>query len=473
MRLAYGWVFLTLPALVPTLRADEPPPPTETLVKLELSPRAAPRPSLKYQLLPRLGELQPGNTVHGFLKCFAEQNNFFFAKEATAEREKLREMPLSEMRKHKYLPYGGNALNRANDAARLERTDWQILPEMRRDGFSTLLPEVQQLRLLADCLRIRLRQQIAHGRYDEAITTATTLFRLGQTMKHHPTLIAQLVGLAITQLTLTALEEMIAQPDAPNLYWAFSYLPDPLFSLRKGYDGEILLTDVELERITDEPLQPEALKELIAKLDLLLNEGRERGAPVIPELEKQLAQRVADKKQREQARAYLREMGVAARKLDALPDRQLLLLESKYRYLEQRDDAVQWMMLAYPHAESRMQIKDGKLAWPTTPEFDRSLFAPILTQSFKVRQAQVRIQQRLALLRVAEAVRLHGAKTGKLPEKLDALEVPAPADPVTGKPFAYEVKDGVAHVRGAVPKGQDKNYAFRVRYEITLRKTSP
>jgi hypothetical protein len=453
-----------------SLRADEPSPPTETTVKLELSPKAAPRPSLKYQLLPRLGDLRPGNTVHGFLKCFAEQNNFFFSKEANAERDKLRDMPLSDLRKQQDAPYGRNALNRADDAALLDRTDWQILPEMRRDGFYTLLPEVQQLRLLADCLRIRLRQQIAHGRYDEALVTARTMLRLGQTMEQHPTFIAQLVGLAITHLTLTALEEMVAQPDAPNLYWALSYLPDPLFTLRMGFDGEILLTDVELGRITDEPLKPAALKQLIQKLDELLNQGRERGVPEVPELEKQLAKRVADKKQLDQARVYLREMGLTAGKLEALPERQLLLLEGRYRFLEQRDDRIKWMMLTYPQAESQMQVKEGKLTWPTTPEFDRSLFAPIMTQVFKVRQSQVRIQQRLALLRLAEAVRLHAARTDKLPESLEAIEVPVPVDPVTGKVFAYEVKAGVAHVRGAIAKGQEKNHAFRVRYEITLRK---
>ena len=470
MRIANSWMCFLLLAGASSLRADEPPAPTETLVKLSLSPKAAPRPSLRYQLLPRLSELRSGNSVHGFLKCFAEQNNFFFSKEANAERDKLREMPLSELRKEKYAPYGGSALRRADDAALLDRTDWQILPEMRRDGFYTLLPEVQQLRLLADCLRIRLRQQIAHGRYDEALVTARTMLRLGQTMKHHPTLIAQLVGLAITHLTLTALEEMIAQPDAPNLYWALSYLPDPLFTLRMGFDGEIMLTEVELDRITDEPLKPAALKELIQKLDELLNQGRERGVPEVPELEKQLAKRVAEKKQLELARSYLREMGLSAAKLEALPERQLLLLEGRYRFLEQRDDMIKWMMLGYPQAESRMLVKDGKLTWPTTPEFERSLFAPIMTQAFKVRQAQVRIQQRLALLRLAEAIRLHAAKTGKLPESLDAIEVPAPVDPVTGKAFTYALKDGVAYIRGAIAKGQEKNYVFRVRYELTLRK---
>ncbi|MFQ3651983.1 MAG: hypothetical protein SNJ75_16800 [Gemmataceae bacterium] len=470
MRMANSWMCFLLLASVYSLRADEPPAPTQTLVRLSLSPKAAPRPSLKYQLLPRLSELRSGNSVHGFLKCFAEQNSFFFSKEANAERDKLREMPLSELRKEKYVPYGGSALRRADDAALLDRTDWQILPEMQRDGFYTLLPEVQQLRLLADCLRIRLRQQIAHGRYEEALVTARTMLRLGQTMKHHPTLIAQLVGLAMTHLTLTALEEMIAQPDAPNLYWALSYLPDPLFDLRAGFDGELLMAEVELGRIAQEPMTPESLKQVIERFEPLLNQGHEPNAKQISVLDRQLTKLVEDKKRLDQARHYLREIGLAESRLDALPARQLLLLESKYRFREQQEDLVQWLILAYPVAESRMQLKDGKPSWPTSAEFEKSLFAPIMTHAFRVRQVQVRIQQRLALLRLAEAVRLHAAKTGKLPDALRSIEVPVPVDPVTGKAFTYEIKDGIAQVHGAVPKGQEKQPAFRVRYELTLRK---
>jgi hypothetical protein len=88
-----------------------------------------------------------------------------------------------------------------------------------------------------------------------------------------------------------------------------------------------------------------------------------------------------------------------------------------------------------------------------------------------VRRAQGRLEQRIALLRHVEALRLYAAEhDGKLPEKLSDIEVPLPVDPFTGKPFAYKVEGGTAHVRGSPPRGEEKIPAYNVHYEITLRK---
>jgi hypothetical protein len=81
------------------------------------------------------------------------------------------------------------------------------------------------------------------------------------------------------------------------------------------------------------------------------------------------------------------------------------------------------------------------------------------------------LEQRIALLRHVEALRLYAAEhDGKLPDKLSDIDVPLPDDPVTGKPFAYKVEEGTAHLRGSPPRGEEKNPAYNVHYEITLRK---
>ena len=72
----------------PTVRADDAPRPTETVIRLNVSRMTAPKPALRYPLLPELREITPGNPVQGYLKCFMEQNNFFFHKDAVANREK-------------------------------------------------------------------------------------------------------------------------------------------------------------------------------------------------------------------------------------------------------------------------------------------------------------------------------------------------------------------------------------------------
>ena len=39
-----------------------------------------------------------------------------------------------------------------------------------------------------------------------------------------------------------------------------------------------------------------------------------------------------------------------------------------------------------------------------------------------------------------------------------------------GKPFRYEVKDGVAHIRGTPPKGDEQIPVYNLHYEIAIRK---
>ena len=53
----------------------------EAVVHLTVRPMAAPKPALKYQLLPEVRELNPGNAAQNYLKCFMEQRTFFFTKD--------------------------------------------------------------------------------------------------------------------------------------------------------------------------------------------------------------------------------------------------------------------------------------------------------------------------------------------------------------------------------------------------------
>jgi hypothetical protein len=62
------------------------------------------------------------------------------------------------------------------------------------------------------------------------------------------------------------------------------------------------------------------------------------------------------------------------------------------------------------------------------------------------------------------------AHDGKLPDKLSDCSVPLPNDPFTDKPFRYEVIGTTAHLRGSPPKGEPKNPAYNVHYQITIQK---
>jgi hypothetical protein len=176
---------------------------------------AAPKPALRYLLLPELKEMRPGNPIPSYLAVFAGQD------------------PSSDQQ-----GFGPAALRQADRAARMDTPDWQILPKLRTDGVNLLLPDVVQLRALAIALQERFRGEVALRRFDDALVTAKTLFALSRHLGEHPTLIGNLVGVAVTFITIAPLEEMLEQPGCPNLYWALTNLPNPLVSMERGMDGE-------------------------------------------------------------------------------------------------------------------------------------------------------------------------------------------------------------------------------------------
>ena len=86
---------------------------------------------------------------------------------------------------------------------------------------------------------------------------------------------------------------------------------------------------------------------------------------------------------------------------------------------------------------------------------------------------ETRLERRIGLLRLVEALRIHAAAhAGKLPEALSQVtEVPIPDDPATGHPFEYR-RDGASAV---IPTPPDDLKSPIPTYRITVRdqKESP
>src|SRR5947209_1518878 len=86
----------------------------EATVRFVVRPMPAPRPVLRYQLLPEVREQTPGNAAQHYMKCFMEQSYFFYTKEAAADRVRYQTMPLAELPLEKLRGYGGSALRQAD-----------------------------------------------------------------------------------------------------------------------------------------------------------------------------------------------------------------------------------------------------------------------------------------------------------------------------------------------------------------------
>src|SRR5262245_5887431 len=180
-------------------------------VQLSAQPMAAPKPAMKYQLLPEVRELKPGNAVQWYLRCFMEQRRFFFDKDVVAERARQRKMPLKDLPVKELKNYGGSALTQADWGARLDTADWQVLERVQSEGTELALAELAPLRELGAALQLRFRGEVARREFDNAIVTAKTMFALARHLGECPTSAANLLGIAIAEMALDTLEEMVQQ----------------------------------------------------------------------------------------------------------------------------------------------------------------------------------------------------------------------------------------------------------------------
>ncbi|HKI20064.1 MAG TPA: hypothetical protein VKA15_19400 [Isosphaeraceae bacterium] len=441
-------------------RADETVSTPETLIRLSVSPAPAPKPALRYLLLPELREMNPGNPIQNYMKCFMEQQKFFFDKEAFERRDKLLSMPLKELPAQELKDYGSFALRQADWAARLDTPDWQFLLTIRTDGVSARIPDVQEMRTLARALQVRFRAEIALGRFDDALKTAKTMFAMSRHLGEHLVFIGDLVGIAIAAVTASSLEEMLQQPGCPNLYWALTNLPVPLVSIDKGTEGERVGILAEFHDLDDSaPMSAARIKKFIAHMDKILSE------PGKPSITAALDARAKDEKTVIAARRRLVEYGLPEERLLRFPALQVILLDEKREYEVRRDDTMKLMNLPIWQVQSLAADIEKANKAPT-------VFAETLAEGiFNVRKSQVRLDQRIALLRHVEALRLYAADHhGSLPAKLSDVSVPLPDDPSTGKPFRYEVIGNTAHLRGSPPFGEDKNPGANLHYEVSLQK---
>jgi hypothetical protein len=279
-------------------------------------------------------------------------------------------------------------------------------------------------------------------------------------MSLHPTLIGNLVGISIAVTAIGPLEEMLEQPGCPNLFWALSNLPVPLVPIDMGTEGERALVLAEFHGLGDtDPMTADQLKRFIAHIDRLIGAGKPANVRAW------LDARIKDDSMVKAARNRLVEHGLSEERLLRFPADQVLLLDEKREYEWRRDDIMKLMSL--PAWQVAPMINAV-----TTSNKPPALFADVLLPGvYSIHVAQTRLDQRIALLRHVEAVRLFAAEHhGALPAKLSDIALPLPHDPFTDKPFRYEVSGDTAYLRGTPLQATEYNDPYDLHYEVTLQK---
>ena len=132
-----------------------------------------------------------------------------------------------------------------------------------------------------------------------------------------------------------------------------------------------------------------------------------------------------------------------------------------------------WMFLPYFEARKGLQHAEETLRDARVRGREIIPLASLLLPAVgAVKDAEIRAQRGIAVLRVLSALRLYAFKHGRLPESLkDITEVPIPDDPVRNEPFTYQAHDTRAAVLEVLgPPGTWGGYPHGARYEIELKK---
>lgn len=470
--LAIGIVLSAVGWAVPA-RGAEADAKAPVTAKIAVYPAAAPSPALKYQLLPTLVDRRPGNAAVDYGKVTAEQTAFFGNQQLQEKIGKWLQGPLDQFPKDEVRKEFQPPLHFLRLASRRESCDWQ-LPIRDEMFFAILLPELQQLRTFGRILALQARVHVAFGEYDQAIETLQMGFALGRHAAEQPTLVGGLVGIAIHRQMCERLVEMSQQPDAPNLYWALSTLPRPMVDMRKAVESEmyaLYFSFPELRDLEDTHYGNDYWNYRLAKIF----DGwamLESMATDVPGKDVRLFTMAKAASGYPAARKWLLDHGQKAEVLDKMPALQVVCLYAMRTYDEMRDDCLKWMFLPFSEAGEGLQASEQRLKNLKEAHSEIiPLASTLLPAMVSVKNAEVRSQRELAVLRVVSALRLYAAQHGRLPADLaEVKEVPLPVDPVRNAPFVYRGEGANSAVLELPSLPGKLSGAMDVaRYEIELK----
>jgi hypothetical protein len=461
----------------PTGSKTEAKPDVPKVIKLTLHPAKPPDAALQYPLLPRFIDQSVGNAVPLYLKAITSLEGRKDPDDLWDKVDRWLEMPLSELpigEVEKVVEMNRAILKNVTLAAHRDRADWDSPVHEDQDVFGILLPEMNPLRRAGRLLALKARFQIAQGHVSDALATLQTGYALARHTGEYPFLVCSMVGIAISQTMDQQMETLIQSPKCPNLYWSLTALPSPLIDLRPATNLEsdfLFLAFPELRDIEHAEHSPEEWEAVLVHFvrryqpmmdwRTLKNKWDDIGMTAL------MTGRAMALLPR--AKDDLIKAGRDRKEVEAMPAAQIVLLHEMMIYKATRDEVFKWFSVPYWQAREGMlgvdqKVKEEVRSRELIPI--ASLLLPALT---KVRDASVRGERRIALLRVIEALRFYAAEhDGKLPAALDDIkEVPIPVDPVTGKSFGYSLSEDKATLDAPPPHGETWE-GLGARYEVTI-----
>jgi hypothetical protein len=451
-------------ALAQSTSTPRPP----QVIRMTVTPAKAPVPALKYHLLPEVRDLKSGNAAIYYHRAntgewWGSQSN----RQEVAKLDETLDQPWQKSLAAKYDMLANSwPVKELSVAARCETCDWQMLERVRADGPLTAVPDLMSMRNLGKLNAARARSAIHRGDFETAIHSLQSGFALSKHVGEAPVLINAFVGSSIANGTLDRVQELIQQPGAPNLYWALTDLPGPLLDLRRPLQSERLMLDSLFPEVRQALRTPKATPlpgpQLTRRLQHQFALLGARSDPM--SLMLQIV------KGYPAAKDFLLQQGRKADEIDALPVTQVVLMHQLAQYEIWSDETNKLSNLPYWEARPRWRALQRESAAKIKEHGTAAILEAFFRPTDAIFTARVRTEQRIAILRCVEAIRLHAAThENRLPESLEVMRAtPIPVDPMTGKAFGYRVQNDLAILEAAAQTGDDAEPGMALRIEIQL-----
>lgn len=468
------------------------------VARMTVTPAAEPVPALRYRLIARDIDLKAGNAAPFYYRALLESTHVMKSIREKFDEEKelsnwyapggdmaIADLPLAKVRVANDM-FNSVVTNYLVEATSRRNCDWQLNIEdvTGAEIISYLLPEFQGSREFSRMLALRTRLAIAEHRYDDAIEALRQNYRVGHDVATVPLLVCGLVGLAIDGITNGTVAELVASPNAPNLYWALTELPQPHIELRPSARFELDLGHRMFPFINhaeSTERAPEEWNRLYSQSmrDFAMLSGGwsirgvkgESNDPMEEARVGFIATGLALGGY-SHAKAWLINHGMAREQLEKMAVGQVMAIYSERIYQRFADEFEKcWYVPFADMAKFSEHIEQHLIEARLFGAGENREVLPIasllLPAMQAARGAQVRLEREIAALRVIEALRMYAAEHNReLPKSLDEITaVPVPLNPATGKPFVYRL-DGKTAVLELPPS--DGIHGANRRYEIQI-----
>ncbi len=454
--------------------------------RFEITAAPEPVPAFKYRFTVEPHKKIPGNAATHYLNSFGERS---LEGPWKRMREKypdevdhwydfsvpLSQLPVEKVREAS-AAFDSYVRNHIQRASRCRDCDWGMGEEYMkgREAIEFLLPSVQQTREIARALRLRARLALAEGRFEDAAQEIRMAYQLGQDVGKMNFLVSNLVGISEVSIAQEAVVDWIAAPNSPNLYWTLAELPSPMIDVSYATRLDLSLgyrLVQDLENAATAKYSPSAWGEIYSNALFEMVRVQEYGRPESSKMKAEeygWAPAALAAVSYPYAKTRLIEAGYSSAEVDSMAVGQVLMIAANQDF--QIISSNIQKELYVPISQRRIFQFENEAGRPFQ-RVDKGLVNLLLQLTpaiVQVSAAQWRIERHKNALMLIEAIRMHVANTGSLPESLNDIKlVPVPNNPMTQQPFQYRLDGQTAIVE--LPTSDGVHTAYR--FEITVAPT--